>query len=158
MNVQHGQIGMVAPELTPVLGQMIMFGVRGFRAGRELEGELEQAIAMLGQRPQQPPQQDQQQAGDPSASKPDPRIEIVKLQQQQEIEAQKLNLAVQKAQADLQLQREKMAAEIALKEKELQAKTAIEIRKLDEKAALEREKAYSEYQKSILEAQNMQIL
>lgn len=46
--------GQAMPELVPLLGEMLMFGVRGFRAGRELEDKFEEAMEAISQRqPQQ---------------------------------------------------------------------------------------------------------
>jgi hypothetical protein len=53
-----------APELLPVVGQGAVFLARRFRAGRQLEGAIEQAFQALEQRAQQMAQQPQQQQPD----------------------------------------------------------------------------------------------
>ena len=52
---QAVQIGTQSPALVPLLGQMLMFGVRGFKAGRELEEVMEQTLEQLNQPPQPDP-------------------------------------------------------------------------------------------------------
>lgn len=46
------------PELSPLLGQMIMFGIRGFRAGRELEGAFDDALEAVSNKQPDPPPPD----------------------------------------------------------------------------------------------------
>lgn len=53
-----------APELLPVVGQGAVFLARRFRAGRQLEGAIDQAFQALEQRAQQMLQQPQQQQPD----------------------------------------------------------------------------------------------
>jgi hypothetical protein len=51
-----------------MLGQMILFGVRGFRVGRELENVIETTLDALSQQSQQP-----------KPPKPDPQLEITQI-------------------------------------------------------------------------------
>jgi hypothetical protein len=48
------ELGTQAPELVPLLGEMFMFGVRGFRAARSLEQTFEDAMEALAKRPATP--------------------------------------------------------------------------------------------------------
>ena len=41
---QAFQIGAQAPDAVPMLGKMLLFGVRGFRAGRDLESSIEEFV------------------------------------------------------------------------------------------------------------------
>lgn len=43
-----------APQMAPMLGEMLMFGVRGFRAGRSLEDTIERSISQFAQTMAQP--------------------------------------------------------------------------------------------------------
>lgn len=54
------EIGQINPQLMPLFGEMLMFAVRGFRTGRELEDAFEQAMSNMSQ-PQPDPQQQQAQ-------------------------------------------------------------------------------------------------
>lgn len=49
------------PEMSKLAGKMLLFGVRGFKAGRDLESEIEDALDKIeqsGQQPQQPSQEE----------------------------------------------------------------------------------------------------
>lgn len=148
------QIGGVAPELTPLLGKMLMFGVRGFRAGRELEGEIEQAIGAVSQRQSQPQQRPQEQQ---KPSGPDPRVEMAKMQQAGQVEAQKLALKQQEIAGNLQVKREAIATDAALKQKELETKTALELRKISDSNVLEQSKLAAAMQQKIYEVANRPV-
>lgn len=99
-----------APETGTMFGEMLLFGVRRFRAGRQLEGTIESAIAQMQQRaaaPSQPPQ-------------PDPAM--VEAQGRMQIEQQKLAAEDAKAQASMQLDQQRMAGEAQAKSAEFQLK------------------------------------
>jgi hypothetical protein len=98
------------PSLAPLLGEMLLFGVRGFKVGRDIENAFEEAMQQLRQ-PQQP--------------KPDP--EQMKLQAQTQLEQMKMQATQQLEQfkAQLSVQTEQMKQEAQAKEnlhqQELQA-------------------------------------
>jgi hypothetical protein len=94
--------GMQTPALTPLLAQMLMFGVRGFKAGKELEGSFESAMRKL-----------EQQAAQPQEPKPDP--EMMRIQAQQ-----------QAAQQQMQIDRERNAMEAARDKERTDANLRIE--------------------------------
>lgn len=90
------------PDLEPLMAKMLMFGVRGFKVGKELESAFEQTIAKL-----------EKDSQDPSKKKPNP--EMMKIQGEQQIAQQKMQMDMQmkqaEVQADLQVQQAKSAAE-----------------------------------------------
>ena len=95
-----------APDVSPVLMEMLRFGVRGFPAARELEEIFDQAIEQMGQQEQDPAQQ---QA----------------LKQQQEQQNQAFQMEMQKVQNDTvkaQAQITKIQTEGQVKLKELELK------------------------------------
>lgn len=49
------------PQMLPLFGQMMLFGTRGFRIGRQLEMALEETISMMEKLPQQNNEQNEQQ-------------------------------------------------------------------------------------------------
>lgn len=79
------------PDLEPLLAKMLMFGVRGFKVGKELESAFEVAIAKL-----------EKDSQDPSKKKPDPEMQKIQGEQQ---------LAQAKMQADMQLEQFKAQME-----------------------------------------------
>jgi hypothetical protein len=122
--------GQQMPRLSPLLGQMLLFGVRGFKAGRELEESFESAIADMqaaaqnapapgqpGQQPAQPPQ-------DPAAMAK-VQNEAQRGQAELQIKAQGQQADQQQAQAELQQKAQTDQADIAFRERELEINTQL---------------------------------
>ncbi|MGI0012649.1 MAG: hypothetical protein ACREBU_04285 [Nitrososphaera sp.] len=105
-----GPMVMQKPELAPLAGQLLLFGVRAFRVGRELEEIIEELSGKLeaaAQNPQAPP--------------PDPRMQV---------EALKLQGAQAKAQAEIEKasivgQTAQMSARQRMQEQEMESATKI---------------------------------
>lgn len=104
------------PAALPLLGEMLMFTLRRFKAGRNLEQVFEQAMAQMQQVAQQPRPNPEEQALKLEAEKAKQTIQI----QQAKAQADAM-LAQQKAQADIQLAQAKAAADYRLKQAELAA-------------------------------------
>jgi len=103
------------PALLPVAKQMLLFLVRGFRGGRELEETLEEAFDKLEDIAGQPK---------PDVTPPEVQAEQVKLQGIQaktQAEGQKAALDLQGAQADAQAKVAATQAQVQLKQAESQA-------------------------------------
>lgn len=119
------------PELQPLLMEMLKFGVGGFKAGRELEGEFKTTMDAIKAKAEQPP----------APPPPDPAImkaeadakareqELAMYQQKQaaELEAKRIDSAAkiemqqQESAASIQLEREKAAALVEIKRAESEA-------------------------------------
>ena len=82
-----------APELTPMLCEMLKFGVTAFKAGKQLEGIIDQTADDLRK-------QYEMSKGQPKQ----PPVEIQKVQMQQQAEMQKLQMQAQLEQAKMQNQ------------------------------------------------------
>jgi len=93
------------PQLAPLMGEMLMFGVRSFKASRPIEAAFDQAVQALSQ-PQQP--------------KPDP--EAMKAQAQQQSE-------MARVQADQQIQQARAQADIEIQQAKMQFDQQLEIQK-----------------------------
>ncbi|WNV09963.1 hypothetical protein [Tardiphaga sp. 709] len=109
-------IGQVMPQLTPALGQSILFAFRRFGAGRDVEGVWEQAIDKLTQMSKNPP------------PKP-PSPEEIKAKteadaQAAETQRDQMRFQMEQQAADQQSQRDQQAQEfeMAIKEREFQLK------------------------------------
>ena len=133
---QAFQIGTQAPDAAPMLGKMLLFGVRGFRAGRDLESTIEEFVdkmekdAAARKNMPQPPSPEVQKA----------QIELQGVQAKSQAEVQKAQLSEQQAQADNQrdlaqrqsdsqlaqqqaaIEMEKLRQELAFKDAEFQMK------------------------------------
>jgi hypothetical protein len=122
------EAGAAQPALAPFLAQAVMFGVRAFPVGKELEGSLQTALTKI-----------EKQASQPQAQKPDPEMEKVKADSQ---------IRQMQIQADQQAAQSKMQAEMALEaqrakieEGRAASEMQIETQKAQAEIALEREKA-----------------
>ncbi len=150
-----------APEMLPLVGEMLLFTVRRFRAGRSLEGAIEKAMKQLEakaqQAAQQPPPPDPemikaqaQQQADQARIQADGQIAQMNAQSQQQTEAAKLQHEQQLAQYKAQLDEQKMVHEMQMKanetaqteqfnrwKAELDAATKIMVAQISAKASLD---------------------
>jgi hypothetical protein len=99
-----------SPELTPMLCEMLKFGVTAFKAGKQLEGIIDETADKLRET-------QKQSEGQP---KPPP-VEIQKVQMEQQAEMQKLQMQAQLEQAKMQnqMQLEKAKQEYQAQENQL---------------------------------------
>ena len=112
-------LAMQVPALGELAGQMLLFGIRGFPVGREMESVFETALQQLAQAQQNPePKQ--------------PTPEQIDAQTKAQVEQQRLALEAQKMQADDQFR----AAELQLKASQQQLE--------DRKVTLEEQRAVHE--------------
>lgn len=129
------QAAVSPPDLQPLLMQMLMFGVRGFRAGRELETEFKAAFDTIKKKAEQP-------QIDPAAAEQQMKMQAEA--QAAQVEAQKTQIEAQIAEAEMMLKK----LELDLKAKELELKQADTVQKYQ----LEREKIASTEKQALLAA------
>ena len=117
------------PTLAPLLGDMLLFGIRGFKIGRTLEGDFEQYIekAKQAQGQQQPsPEQIKAQA-DMQAKQAELQMEQAKMQAEQQLETQKIQFEQWRVQLenDTKVMIAELNAKNAIKQKviDIQGKT-----------------------------------
>ncbi len=108
--------GAQEPDMVPLLGQMLMFGVRAFPVGKELEGAFNSTIQKL-----------EKKAANPQP-KPDP--EMAKVQAQMQMEQMK-------AQMDAKLQMQQMQQEWQMQQMKTQAEAQSEAVKAQSQAAVQ---------------------
>jgi hypothetical protein len=135
------------PSMIPVVGQLLLYGVRGFKAGNELEGVIEQFVDQAAKKAAgpQPPSKDEQRTqaeaqiaqmkmqAQQQSEQAAMQLEQVKLQAENQIEQAKLQLEQAKIQADSQLEQQKMQFE--MQTKQLEAQTELQIEQLKIQAA-----------------------
>ena len=111
------------PQLAPLLGEMLMFGVRAFKAGRPIEAAFDQAVQQLSQ---------------PQAPRPNP--EMMKIQadaQAAQAKAQATMQAAQvKAQADAQVEQMRMQMQAQVDNNRQQAEAQQHAMKIESEARL----------------------
>lgn len=98
-----------APELLPLMSEMLLFGVRGFKVGRTVEGAFDRTLAMLNQ---------------PKPPQPNPQAEA--MQAEMQFRAAQMQAGQQAEQAKLMIERERMQSQASLEQVKLQAQQAIE--------------------------------
>lgn len=111
-----------APALAPLFGEMILFGVRGFKAGRQLEESVEKALETM----QQQAQQAQQQPPQPDPKQIEAQAKAQKMQQDMQMEQAKFQSEEQRKQAelqsDIQLDQQRLANDARVQDQELALK------------------------------------
>jgi hypothetical protein len=115
-----------APELLPVVGQGAVFLARRFRAGRQLEGAIDQAFQALQQRAQQMLQQPQQQQPDAAMLKA--QADEKRLALEADIKACELALREQ----ELTFNADLKAREMGLREAEMAQTASLEAQRLQD--------------------------
>lgn len=122
-------VALQVPQLAPLMGDMLLFSVRSFRAGRQLETAFEQAIEQMKQQAKQPPPE----------QPPDPAAEAAAAKAQTDMQ-----VAQVKAQTEIQSTQAKAQTEMAVTQAQGQAKlleAQSKIRQGEAKIQQEREKA-----------------
>ncbi len=141
---QAGLIGQQSPAMVPLLLEMLMFAVRRFKAGRDLEQTFEKTVEAVLQEQQQKQQNPQ----------PDP--EMQKIQMEGQAKQQELQAKLQADQAKLQIDQQKGATDLQIKQAELQIKRdELELRRQEMQMTLQL-KAQEGQQKLAIQAQQGQ--
>ena len=154
-------VATTAPELTPLLMEMLKFGVTAFKAGKGMEGLIDetadtfrnQAKAMEGKpKPPTPEVQKMQMQM---------QIEQAKMQATQQSDAQKAQAEAQKMQMQSQLEQQKMAAQIELEKakQEYQAQeNQLKFQLEEQRNAQDREMEMKLAQMKMMTERNTQLL
>lgn len=106
------------PQFAPMLGEVLLYGVRAFKAGKTIEGTIEDAV-----------EQAKEQAAQPKEPQPDP--EIVKAQMQMQLEEKRLAGDQERAQQqmmmdqDMEMKKAELQQQTELKKAALQSKTQV---------------------------------
>jgi hypothetical protein len=107
---EAGQVLPAAPALAPMVSEILLFMVRGFRAGRSLEETIERAMNQLGQQLQQPKEDPKVQAEKARAEaiQAKAQADMALVQVKTQAEQQKMAMEMQKLQAEVQAMHEKL--------------------------------------------------
>ena len=130
---QAQSAGQAAPQMLPLLGQLLLFGVRGFKVGRTLEGVFEKYLEQAQQQaaqPQQPSPEQQKAQAEMQIKQAEIQLEQTKTQTELQIEQARMQLEQQKAQTELQIEQTKLQFEQQLEAQKLQFeqwKTQLEV-------------------------------
>jgi DNA polymerase III gamma/tau subunit len=130
-------VAQASPEITPMLIEVMKFGIGAFKQAKSMEGALDAALDQLKEKQAQPQQ-----------PRPDP--EMMKLQAQQASDQARAQADIQAAQAkaqfDAQIQQAKIQAEVQIEQMKMQAAAQTEAQRQQYEAAMAQQKLQSEEQ------------
>jgi hypothetical protein len=129
------QVGMSAPQLVPLLLELLNWGVRGFRTGRTMEAAIEETVDTAKKMLEQ--SQQQQQGGQPQ---PDPAAEAAAQELKAKAETAMLELEQAKAEAaNKAAENQARAQEMQANALKAQQKADLEIANLQAELAFRKE-------------------
>lgn len=121
-------VGQGAPQLIPLMLQMLKFGVSGFKVGRDIEGvfdryikEFEQEIEQKKNAPPPPDPEQQKMQAEMQMKQTDQQMKQAETQQQMQADQMKMQAELQMKREENQMKMQMMQAELAMKEREWQA-------------------------------------
>jgi hypothetical protein len=116
------------PELAPLLGELLLFGIRGFKAGKTLEGVFDETMEQLKAKAAQP----KEPQPDPAMAKvqAEQQIAQVRLQGEQQLEQMRMQAEQQRAQMEAALEQQRQAMEQQAEERKLQMEAAMQEREM----------------------------
>jgi hypothetical protein len=145
-------VGQNAPDLIPMMGKLLQFGVAGFRVGKEVEGFMDKSIDQMEQKRLQAEQNPQ----------PDPEMEKMKAEQaarqqemamKQQAEQQKAKLEMEKQQAVMQMEAQKQRLELQMQQEE----NAMKLQQMQQEFSLKLQQMQQEFAlKMQMEEANLQ--
>ena len=143
-----------APELTPMLCEMLKFGVTAFKAGKQLEGIIDQTSDEL--RKQYEATKGQPKPPSPEVQKlqMQAQLEQAKMQNQSQLEQQKLQAQIELERAKQEFQAQENQLKFQLEEQRNQLDREMEMRSEQMKAEMELKVA----QMKMMTERNTQVL
>jgi F0F1-type ATP synthase membrane subunit b/b' len=120
-------VAQASPAITPMLVEVMKFGIGAFKQSKPIEGALDAALDQM-----------KQQQAQPQQPRPDP--EMMKLQAQQQADQMRAQADVQaaqaKAQIDAQIQQAKMQSEMQIEQMKQQASAQSEAQRQQHEASM----------------------
>lgn len=129
------------PALQPLLMEMLMFGVRSFKVGREMESEFKSTIDKMRKAAENP--------------QPNPEIAQHQAEMQQKTQEAEMNAQIEAKRNEMEAQREalKQQSEGQMKQAELAQEAQLESMRLDKEAQTTLETTKMNIEKDIIVAQ-----
>lgn len=129
-----------SPEMAPLLGEMLMFGVRAFKGGREMEAAFQKFVDQMSQ---------------PKPDKPDPEQMKIQAEAQQKQMQMQADMQIEQAKlaAQMQADRAKMDAEMQVEQARMQMQAQVDINRQRAEAEQHAMKIQQEAELQALKAQ-----
>jgi hypothetical protein len=96
------KMGQSPPGLQPALGELLLYGVRGFKVGKNIESILETLIEQMTEAAKQPPSPPQPDPTKMAEIQARQQSDQANMQASQQADAQKMQMAAQQKQAEMQ--------------------------------------------------------
>ena len=106
------------PQLAPLLGEMMLFAIRGFKAGRPLEFSFEQAVEQM----REAAQQAQQQPDEPSPEEQRMEMEMKQKEQEMQFKQQSSQMDLQTKAESAKIDASKGQMDLSMKQEEMKLK------------------------------------
>jgi hypothetical protein len=137
-------MGQQAPELVPMLIELVKFGVGAYKKAAPIEGTIDQAMQELQMKQQQMAQQPPPLNPEVMKMQAEQQFEQMKMQAQTQNEQMKMQATAQaeqlRAQADIQVAQAKAQADVQMHQMKLQADAQLEAQKQQHLQAMEQAK------------------
>jgi len=137
-------MGQQAPELVPMLIELVKFGVGAYKKAAPIEGTIDQAMQQLQMKQQQMAQQPLPPNPEVMKMQAEQQFEQMKMQAQSQNEQMKMQATAQaeqlRAQADIQVAQAKAQADVQMQQMKLQADAQLEAQKQQYMQAMEQAK------------------
>ena len=130
------QAAQAQPRLVPLLGEMLKFGVRGFKNARELEGAFDEALDGLEQAAKNPPPQP-------------PNPDLVKIDKEHQARMTEINQKADVSKQELTIKQQQASAEMALEARLAKFEAALEAQSQAHSQALAQQKQEMDHQLAI---------
>lgn len=109
-----GQVAMGAPQMVPVLLELMKWSLTKFKVGKNVEGTIDQALEQMKQAAQQPPAPDPSVAAEEAkaqAAQQKAQLDVGVAERKSQIEIQKMNAGLQHDQAQLGIEGQRLQME-----------------------------------------------
>lgn len=142
-----------APQLTPMLAEMLKFAVRGYRAGRTLEEVIEKSLDELARA----------SGADQGPSPEEMKMQLEKERAEREaaLEERKLSAEERRGAAEAQMKMEEMRLSLEMKRLEMEVRRAeheMRMAEMQMTMEMERERAEMERERMIMEAEHSRAM
>jgi hypothetical protein len=141
-------VGQNSPDLIPMMGELLKYGVAGFRVGKDVEGIIDKSIndikMKLEQAAQQPPPPDPAMVkaeADIKAKQMDAQIKQQTAQQDAAMKAQEQQTALQMQQQEFAAEMQQMQAKFELEMQQMAQEFNVKLIQLQQESAIKRETA-----------------
>lgn len=154
---QFGPVIQQMPQLAPVFGDILKFAIAPFRAGRELEGKIDEAVdnmtQSMGQQTEQPNPDAIKAQADAQAKQQEMQLKMQDDQRKQQ--SHELDMQAKQALTQTEIQQKRETADF--ERQQIANKYQTEINNLIVKSAQETQKHNQDLQKGALEIENKRL-